>query len=255
MFTYKTEHTVHGKNDIAFLKRVFDKLVLNFTWWVNRKDRDGRNIFEGGFLGLDNIGVFDRSAPLPTGGYLEQADGTAWMAPLCTDNVSDRWSFPPRTRSMRIWPLSSSNISYGSRPQWTTLVTTTMNCGMRKTASFTMSFACRTAAATAFMYGRLWVCCRSASTVLMPEELNRLKETQGPTGLDHPRAVGASGDHRSPEKTGVNGRHLLAILDETKLRRVLARMLDESEFLSPHGIRSLSRYHKDHPFTVPGRRR
>src|SRR5262249_50322806 len=69
-----------GKGDVNFLKSVFQKLLLNFTWWVNRKDRNGRNVFEGGFLGLDNIGVFDRSAPLPTGGYLEQADGTAWMA-------------------------------------------------------------------------------------------------------------------------------------------------------------------------------
>src|SRR5436190_22159739 len=73
----------HGKGDIEWLERSFQKLLLNFTWWVNRKDRSGRNAFEGGFLGLDNIGVFDRSAPLTTGGYLEQADGTAWMALFC----------------------------------------------------------------------------------------------------------------------------------------------------------------------------
>ena len=72
-----------GKGDIEWLERTFQKLLLNFTWWVNRKDRSGNNVFEGGFLGLDNIGVFDRSAPLPTGGYLEQADGTAWMALFC----------------------------------------------------------------------------------------------------------------------------------------------------------------------------
>src|SRR5205823_7807452 len=80
---YKIEQRITGKADRAFLERVFHKLLLNFTWWVNRKDRNGRNVFEGGFLGLDNIGVFDRSAPLPTGGYLEQADGTAWMALFC----------------------------------------------------------------------------------------------------------------------------------------------------------------------------
>jgi hypothetical protein len=80
LFTYTTERAITGEPDLEFLKRSFDKLLLNFTWWVNRKDRDGHNVFEGGFLGLDNIGVFDRSAPLPTGGYLEQADGTAWMA-------------------------------------------------------------------------------------------------------------------------------------------------------------------------------
>ena len=80
LFLYRTEQALRGEGDLEFLKRSFAKLLLNFTWWVNRKDRFGKNVFEGGFLGLDNIGVFDRSSPLPTGGYLEQADGTAWMA-------------------------------------------------------------------------------------------------------------------------------------------------------------------------------
>jgi hypothetical protein len=80
IFLYRTEQALRGKIDLDFLTRMFGKLTSNFGWWVNRKDRNGRNLFEGGFLGLDNIGVFDRSAPLPTGGYLEQADGTAWVA-------------------------------------------------------------------------------------------------------------------------------------------------------------------------------
>ena len=83
IFLYRTEQAVHGRTDLDFLKRVFGKLSANFGWWVNRKDRSGNNLYEGGFLGLDNIGVFDRSAPLPTGGYLEQADGTAWVALFC----------------------------------------------------------------------------------------------------------------------------------------------------------------------------
>ncbi len=83
IFTYRLEKAAKGAGDTEWLKSIFQKLLLNFTWWVNRKDRTGRNVFEGGFLGLDNIGVFDRSAPLPTGGYLEQADGTAWMALFC----------------------------------------------------------------------------------------------------------------------------------------------------------------------------
>ena len=82
LFVYEIDEP-RGERDLEFLERVFHKLLLNFTWWVNRKDPDGRNVFQGGFLGLDNIGVFDRSAPLPTGGYLEQADGTAWMAIFC----------------------------------------------------------------------------------------------------------------------------------------------------------------------------
>ena len=83
IFTYRLQQARHGQGDLDWLERSFQKLLLNFTWWVNRKDRTGNNVFEGGFLGLDNIGVFDRSAPLPTGGYLEQADGTAWMALFC----------------------------------------------------------------------------------------------------------------------------------------------------------------------------
>lgn len=81
--TYNIERKMHGRQDTEFLERVFQKLLLNFTWWVNRKDADGNNVFEGGFLGLDNIGVFNRSEPLPTGGRLEQADATAWMAFYC----------------------------------------------------------------------------------------------------------------------------------------------------------------------------
>ena len=83
IFLYRMEQALRGEGDLEFMKRCFGKLLGNFTWWVNRKDRFGKNVFEGGFLGLDNIGVFDRSAPLPTGGYLEQADGTAWMALFC----------------------------------------------------------------------------------------------------------------------------------------------------------------------------
>src|SRR5437867_4142118 len=83
LFLYRTEQAQRGQGDVNFLRNAFTKLLLNFTWWVNRKDRFGKNVFEGGFLGLDNIGVFDRSAPLPTGGHLEQADGTAWMALFC----------------------------------------------------------------------------------------------------------------------------------------------------------------------------
>ena len=90
IFLYRTEQMLQGKGDLEFLKGSFSKLILNFSWWVNRKDRFGKNLFEGGFLGLDNIGVFDRSAPLPTGGYLEQADGTAWVALLLPEHARDR---------------------------------------------------------------------------------------------------------------------------------------------------------------------
>ena len=100
-----------GPGDVVFLERVFHKLMLNFTWWVNRKDAEGRNVFQGGFLGMDNIGVFDRSAPLPTGGYLNQADGTAWMAMYCLQLCASRWSSPCTTASTRTSPPSSSSIT------------------------------------------------------------------------------------------------------------------------------------------------
>ena len=91
IFLYRMEQALHHKTDLDFLKRVFGRLTSNFGWWVNRKDRFGRSLFEGGFLGLDNIGVFDRSAPLPTGGHLEQADGTAWVALFCQSMPAIAW--------------------------------------------------------------------------------------------------------------------------------------------------------------------
>ena len=105
IFLYRMEQALRGEGDLDFLKRVFGKLLLNFTWWVNRKDRFGKNVFEGGFLGLDNIGVFDRSAPLPTGGHLEQADGTAWMAMFCQNMLEIAVEFAahdPRYEDMAV---------------------------------------------------------------------------------------------------------------------------------------------------------
>ena len=113
----RTEEALRGEVDLDFLKRSFQKLLLNFTWWVNRKDRYGKNVFEGGFLGLDNIGVFDRSAPLPTGGYLEQADGTAWMALFCQNMVRDGGGAGrPRPDLRGHWSPSSSSTFCGLPP-------------------------------------------------------------------------------------------------------------------------------------------
>src|SRR5262249_61401603 len=102
LFVHRTEQALRGQVDVDFLKSAFRKLALNFTWWVNRKDRFGKNVFEGGFLGLDNIGVFDRSAPLPTGGHLEQADGTAWMARFSTNMLELAMEIPAHGRSYEV---------------------------------------------------------------------------------------------------------------------------------------------------------
>ena len=116
IFTYRLEKARRGHGDVDWLERVFQKLLLNFTWWVNRKDRSGSNLFEGGFLGLDNIGVFDRSAPLPTGGYLEQADGTALDGAVLPDACSrSSIELALERPATRTWPRSSSNTSCGSR--------------------------------------------------------------------------------------------------------------------------------------------
>jgi hypothetical protein len=123
---YKIDKKRKGKGDRAFLQRIFHKLMLNFTWWVNRKDADGMNIFQGGFLGLDNIGVFDRSKPLPTGGYIEQSDGTCWRS---------RSNSRPGNLATKMWPANSGSTLFTSPTQWAIAATTAWDCGTRRTDS------------------------------------------------------------------------------------------------------------------------
>ena len=121
---YKIEKKRRGVGDRAFLERIFQKLLLNFTWWVNRKDSEGRNVFQGGFLGLDNIGVFDRSAPLPTGGHIEQADGTGWMAMYCLNLLAIAMELASEDPATRTSPASSGSTSCTSRTPSTTSAAT-----------------------------------------------------------------------------------------------------------------------------------
>ena len=141
---YEREAEIRGEGDREFLARVFERLLTNFTWWVNRKDPDDRNLFQGGFLGLDNIGIFDRSAPLPGGGTLEQADGTAWMALYCQWMLQIAVELSRHEPSSPTWRSSSSATSCGSRSRWTRPAPTPA-CGTRRTASTTTSCACPTA--------------------------------------------------------------------------------------------------------------
>src|SRR4029453_2439466 len=134
---YMMEKSIHGKGDHVFLEGMFHKLLMNFTWWVNRKDELGNNVFEGGFLGLDNIGVFDRSAPLPTGGTLEQADGTSWMAMFCLDMLTIAVELALDNPVYGIWLASFSSISSTSRVRWTASASTATSSGMKRTASTT----------------------------------------------------------------------------------------------------------------------
>jgi hypothetical protein len=247
-FTYVLEMARKGHGDKEWLKSVFQKLLLNFTWWVNRKDRSGRNIFEGGFLGLDNIGVFDRSAPLPTGGYLEQADGTAWMALFCQNMLEisiELAKTDPDYADMAVkfvehflWIASSMMHMGGDVGMWDEEDGFFYDV-LRLPDGRAQRLKVRS------MVGLLPLCATSTfDGVLLqqyPELVLRLRR------FLEARPEIREGIH-DPAKPGLHGRRLASILDETKLRRVLAKMLDENEFLSEFGIRSLSRFHKDHPF-------
>ncbi len=249
IFLHRTEQALGREPDMAFLARAFNKLALNFTWWTNRKDRFGKNLYEGGFLGLDNIGVFDRSAPLPTGGSLEQADGTAWMA-LFSQNMLEIGV----ELAVRYPAYDELATKFAEQFLW---IGRAMNGagpdGMWDEADGFYYDVLRlpdghaTRLKVRSMVGLLPIC---AITVIepwqresVPQLLNTFKERlrRMPDLLDHVHPTG-------PGHLGVGGRGIMGLVNQERLRRILMRMLDENEFLSPYGIRALSRHHAEHPF-------
>ncbi len=250
IFTYRLEKAQKGEGDVKWLKSCFQKLLLNFTWWVNRKDRSGRNVFEGGFLGLDNIGVFDRSAPLPTGGYLEQADGTAWMA-LFADNMLEI----ALELAMTDDDYVDMVLKFLEHDAWITssLVHVGGGTGMWDEGDGFFYDVLKTPGGEAWrlkvrsMVGLLPLC---AATVFEPEFLKKYPEVEERFRWFMEARPELTAAFHDPLKEGVGGRRLFAVLDESKLRRVLAKLLDEDEFLGPYGIRSLSRFHADHPYVL-----
>jgi hypothetical protein len=253
-FTYRLEMAQKGEGDVVWLKKCFQKLLLNHSWWVNRKDRTGRNVFEGGFLGLDNIGVFDRNAPLPTGGYLEQADGTAWMA-LFTQNMleisitlalDDPEYVDMCLKFLEHYLWIASSLAYcGHTGMWDEEDGFFYDV-LRWPDGHAERLKVRS------MVGLLPFC---AATVFEGEVFAKYPESRKRVErflAARPEIHGAIHNSLQP---GAGGRMMTSILDERKLRRVLAKMLDENEFLSDFGIRSLSRYHADHPYgrSVDGR--
>ena len=246
---YETEREQRGQGDVNWLKSAFQKLLVNFTWWLNRKDPTGRNVFEGGFLGLDNIGVFDRSAPLPTGGHLEQSDGTAWMAFFSQSMLGIALELAQHDSLYEDMALKFAEHFVFIAAAMDRIGDNHDELWDEEDGFFYDVLRLPDGEAQRLkvrsIVGLLPLC---ASTMLsldgieisddMLARLRRRLDTM-PELLDNIH------DFREP---GVNGRRMLAILDEQKLRRVLAKMLDEDEFFSPHGLRALSRYHLDHPF-------
>jgi hypothetical protein len=251
IFLYMTEKILRGEGDIDFLKNVFSKLELNFTWWVNRKDRDGRNVFEGGFLGLDNISIFDRGAPMPTGGYLEQADGTSWMA-MFTQNMCqiaielatyDRLYVDHAIKFFEhfFWIAAAMN-QMGDNGLWDEedgfyYDLLRLPDGSAHRLKVRSIVGLLPLCATAILE-KSW---REQAPQLAQQIFDRLWRMPEVRTSIHPTG---------PGNYGVNERGIFALVNQDRLRRMLSRMLDENEFLSPYGIRALSRYHADHPYIL-----
>ncbi len=248
---YKIEKRIRGRADRAFLERVFHKLLLNFTWWVNRKDPDGMNVFQGGFLGLDNIGVFDRSQPLPTGGHLEQSDGTSWMGMYCLNMLAISLELAREDPAyedvaskffehfVHIADAINSHVSEGIA-LWD--------------------------AEDGFFYDAIhlpngdqhYLKVRSmvgliplfAVETLEPELIARLPGFQRRMQwfLDNMPGFASHVDSSQSSPNGV--RRLLSLVDRKQLVRIVGYMVDKEEFFSPHGVRALSKYHAAHPYIL-----
>jgi hypothetical protein len=249
LFLHRTEQALRGEADLQFLKSTFNKLLLNYTWWVNRKDRFGKNVFEGGFLGLDNIGVFDRSAPLPTGGHLEQADGTAWMA-LFSQNMLEL------AAELAIYDSTYEDMVFKFMEHFYFIAAAINRPGDEGMWDEEDGFyydVLRLPDGTArrlkvrSMVGLLPLC---ATTVIEKRQRDLVPRAMAGfrRRLSRMPELMASMHPTGPGHFGVAERGMIALLNPDRLRRVLSKMLDENEFLSPHGIRSLSKFHEQHPY-------
>ena len=251
IFLYRTEQALRGTSDLKFLERSFAKLMLNFSWWVNRKDRFGNNLFEGGFLGLDNIGVFDRSAPLPTGGTLEQADGTAWVSlfaqnmleiavELASHNI-DYEDIALKFAEHFLWIARAMNQA-GPQGMWDEADGFYYDV-LRLPDGSTQRLKVRS------MVGLLPLC---ATTVIEPWQRERVPKVSKTLGerLRRMPELANSIHPTGPAHLGYAQRGIAALVKPERLRRILSRMLDESEFLGSYGVRALSRYHNEHPYVI-----
>ncbi|PSB03398.1 MGH1-like glycoside hydrolase domain-containing protein [Merismopedia glauca] len=246
---YKIEQKMFGRSDRLFLERVFQKLMLNFTWWVNRKDVAGRNVFQGGFLGLDNIGVFDRSATLPTGGYIDQSDGTSWMAMYCLNMLTIALELAKTN------PVYE-DIATKFFEHYLYIANAMNHMGGEEVSLWDES--------DGFYYDvlhlpndqQISLKVRSmvgliplfAVETIEPEILEKLPNFKLRLEWFIKNRPDLRQNVACMSTNGVGTRRLLAIVSPDKLRRILQKMLDETEFLGEYGIRALSKYHAEHPY-------
>jgi hypothetical protein len=251
IFNHNLEEALHGRADMAFLENCFQKLLMNFTWWVNRKDSAGNNLFQGGFLGLDNIGLFDRSAKFASGVSLDQADGTAWMAMFCQNMLTIAATLTKENSA-----YEDQAIKFFEHFLW---IAHAMNSGsatrlglwdeedgfyydvIRHVDGRSARLKVRS------MVGLISLCANSIFTVDAIERMPHFLDRVTWFVQNHPELV--SNIHR-PGVRGANNTFLLSLLTDDKLRRILSRLLDEDEFLGPYGIRSISRMYGEHPYNV-----
>lgn len=251
---FKMERKMYGKQDLDFLERVFQKLLMNFTWWVNRKDKEGKNLFEGGFLGLDNIGIFNRSEPLPTGGVLEQADSTGWMAFFCLGmlNIALELAKYRRTYEDIASKFFEHFIFISDAMTFRTGAGDEQSLWSEADGFYYDAISWGGPSSTQLPVRSLvGLIPLYATLTLEPELVNKLPSFKRRVDwfVKH-RCDLAERNMASIRKRGEGDRLLLSIVSRARLEKILEKMLDEDEFLSPHGIRSLSKHHKDHPFSM-----
>jgi hypothetical protein len=249
---YKIEKKRRGAGDRVFLQRIFHKLMLNFTWWVNRKDAEGRNVFQGGFLGLDNIGVFDRSAPLPTGGHLEQADGTGWMAMYSLNLLAIALELASEDPSYedvasKFWEHflyianAINHLGNDGVGMWDEQDGFFYDV-LHSPADGHVPLKIRSMVGLIPLY---------AVETLEPEIIDRLPGFKRRLQWFIENRADLTANVACMKTMGMEERRLLSIVNPDQLRRVLRFMLDENEFLSHYGVRALSRVHKDEPYRLP----
>jgi hypothetical protein len=248
---YKVEQKRCGAGDRNFLERIFQKLLLNFTWWVNRKDTEGRNVFQGGFLGLDNIGVFDRSAPLPTGGHIEQSDATSWMGMYCLNMLAI---------ALELARENSAYEDVASKffEHFVYICEAMNNLGSERIELWDTK--------DGFYYDVLHMPDGRQVPLKVRSMVGLIPlfavETLDPEVVDHLPGFKRRmqwfienrpglGEHIETQSTDDGTRRFLSLVNRHRLKRVLSYMLDANEFLSDYGIRALSRHHLDHPYTLP----